>query len=197
MPKKFIIILTLILCFLNFSEIHSQSLLKNEEIPKDLLITYEISRVSKLLIEADGSVTYYPISVTTITRDGEEVNGFIMSESDEKKFEKVKEPEKKHKLSNSQLKELISEFEKIQFFYLPDMHATTEDGCIYYVSGPNSENTISIQIGGQSKKITYFSGCISNMTNDFKNLVDKTNKIISTIEIKVDDSLNVNKNFQK
>lgn len=200
MFNKLFIVLAFAVCFSTISEVSSQSLFKDEKIPKDLLITYEEKGYNsyKLVIKSNGSVTYYPISVNTVKIEGQEVDTFIMSESDRKDFEESQKSEKKNKLSVDQLTQLISDFEKINFFFLPDKHSTADDGCIGpYVSGPNSENIISIQIAGQSRKIVYSSRCNSNITTDLKNLVEKINEAANKIEVKIDESLNVNKSNRK
>ena len=188
MSKTLIAVLALSLCLLISPYARAQSLLINDKIPKDLIITFETAGIGqhyKLVVKADGSVTYYPISVTAISIPTEEPNAFVMSKSDRKKFEKSKKPKIKNKLSQKQLKELIFEFEKINFFNLLSSYSTAADGCKSWISIPGWKS-ITIRANGKNKQVFYKSDCaeVANVSENFDNLSKKISEITKVVKVK-------------
>jgi hypothetical protein len=64
----------------------------------------------------------------------------------------------KSSVTREQLKELLSEFEKADYFSLRDSYQTMSDGCPTYWTDNPSANT-SIQLGGRRKAIAHYYGC--------------------------------------
>lgn len=110
------------------------------DIPKDLFITlertlcYGFCPSYKLTISADGSVVF----------EGRE---------------HVKKPgvSKSH-LSQVELRQLVAEFEKADFFSLRNRYHEPADGCDAFVTDNPSAIT-SIRINGKTKTVDHYYGC--------------------------------------
>ena len=121
---------------------NGQEISTSKAIPSDTLITLERSGAGceglcpnyTLKISADGVVVY----------EGEQ---FVR-----------KKGRAESKLTQEQLRQLISEFDKANFFSLRDKYAGAEDGCpAGWLDHPSA--TTSIRINGRSKKILHYYGC--------------------------------------
>jgi hypothetical protein len=121
------------------SEIKAQDLLQKGEIPDDLVITLERTfclgdcPVYKLTIKADGILLF----------EGEEYT--------------KKKGLAKTKIKPEKIKQIISEFEKADFFSLRNKYEDF-DVCEMYATDHPSE-IISIQINGKSKQVNHNFGC--------------------------------------
>jgi Domain of unknown function (DUF6438) len=137
-----------------------------QDIPPDTIITLERTvcfgtcPAYKLTISADGAVVF----------TGEEY---------------VREKGIVHgNISKDQLKQLISEFTKTQYFSLRDSYISKEDGCPeLWTDSPTV--TTSIRINGQYKSIVHYLGCQENngesvFPKELKDLEDKIDEIIGT-----------------
>lgn len=114
-----------------------------QAIPSDTLIT----------LERTGCFGTCPIYALKISADGVlvfEGKNFV------KKTGKVES-----KITQQQLRQLISAFDKAKYFSLRDKYDGTEDGCPSYWTDSPSAIT-SININGKSKKISHYYGCREN-----------------------------------
>jgi hypothetical protein len=147
------------------------------EIPSDLKITLEeIGTGShfRMHIDAVGNIFYEPVSTTTFVREGGEISD---------------ETEKPEKLSESQLEELIAEFERIVFFELadryplpfaPDKLPAEEYGCI----SCTGDRIISLQLNGKNKTIRIDGRCNSEPEMALRKLGDLILKLSRTVQLK-------------
>lgn len=109
-------------------------------IPSDTIITLERTVCYgqcpsyKITIFADGTVIY-----------------------EGRKFVKTM-GEVRSKLNQEELRQLVSEAERISYFSLKDRYETFEDGCGSYATDGPFYNT-SIQMNGKRKAIRHYSGC--------------------------------------
>jgi len=109
-------------------------------IPKDTNITldrsgcYGTCPIYRLTIEADGSVTF----------EGRD-------------YVKTKGTAKGH-ISQEQLRQLISEFEKIDYFSLRERYQDADDGCPSFATDMPSADT-SIQMNSRKKSVSHYLGC--------------------------------------
>jgi len=137
-----------------------------QDIPPDTIITLERTicfgtcPAYKLTISADGAVVF----------TGEDY---------------VREKGTVHSnISKEQLKQLISEFTKSQYFSLRDSYISEEDGCPEsWTDSPTV--TTSIRINGQYKSIVHYLGCQENngesvFPKELKDLEDTIDEIIGT-----------------
>ncbi|MCW5959961.1 MAG: hypothetical protein KIS76_07345 [Pyrinomonadaceae bacterium] len=117
---------------------------KDSTIPKDLEITYEQTEckgscwVYNLKIEADGTIKYE--GVANVEKLG--------------KFE--------DKLSDKQIRELINEFKKADYFDLEDNYV--KGNCPIVVTDSPTAIT-SLRLNGKAKKITHYLGCLEEERN--------------------------------
>ncbi len=117
---------------------------KDSTIPKDLEISFEQTEckgkcwVYNVKIDADGLVKYEGIA--NVEKLG--------------KFE--------DNLSEEQIKELIAEFKKADYFDLEDNYV--KDNCPIIITDSPTKIT-SIKINGKYKKITHYSGCLEEERN--------------------------------
>lgn len=109
-------------------------------VPSDTFITLERTRcfgtcpVYKLEISADGKVVFE--GVEYVKTKGRVESG----------------------LTQEQLRQLISEFEKANYFSLGARYVAAEDGCpTYWTDNPSAFT--SIRINGKSKSIAHYYGC--------------------------------------
>lgn len=131
----------------------SAGVLAQQEVPKDLRITlerfpcYGNCPFYKLTIYSDGTVVFLPKSIRKDYKKGyKEVAGKI----------------RKGRISQEQLGELISEFEKINFFALEDQYGSTDykpdKNCPEMWTDHSSAET-SITINGKTKTVNHYHGC--------------------------------------
>lgn len=119
---------------------HAQQISSTQAIPPDLLISLERTSCRgscptyTLKISADGWVVYRGKTFVTTRRIG------------------VSKP------TQEQLRQLLAEFEKVDYFSLRDRYQHVADGC--QSSGIDFPSAItSIRINGRSKTITHDYGC--------------------------------------
>ncbi len=143
------------LCFC-ISESKAQSLLSNGEIPKDLIITLERTMCDgacpayKMTVESDGKVNF---------------EGYYRTEIEGKA---------EGKITQEQLKKIIAEFEKINFFGFRDNYKITDAGC---GSTDMPSEIIFIKINGKSKKIYHYFGCEGDIVKEVRLLTFLGKKI--------------------
>jgi len=135
-----------------FSQTQAQSLLKNEEIPSDLLIS--------LMHRSDGRSGQYSSKITidaagNISSESHSIGGLptsrIVNLYPEKK--KITRPDK---VSPEKLRNLIREFEKIQFFRF-GADFPVEEGGGGHTNHQDTEE-ISIRVNGQTKTVSNYLG---------------------------------------
>jgi hypothetical protein len=130
-----------VICFLSLiSNAQTQTLLKNDEIPKDLEISLERTICF-------GSCPGYTLII--------KANGDIIF--DGKDYTQTK-GRVEGKIKQEVLKQIIIEFEKANFFELNDYYADESNGC-KEVWTDNPSEIISIKINGKSKKVGHYFGC--------------------------------------
>lgn len=119
---------------------HARQIPPAQAVPSDTLITLERTgcegacAIYRLKISADGVVIY-------------EGKQFVR-----------KRGKAKSKLTEEQLRQLISEFDRMNYFSMRDSYAHPEDGCAG--SGIDYPSAItSIRISGRSKTIAHDYGC--------------------------------------
>lgn len=129
-----------------------------EEIPNDLVIVLErgvcfgACPVYKLTISADGSVEF-------------EGRRFVK----EKGIVRTT-------ISQDQLKHLIAEFERAEYFTLQDRYVGEGDGCSEVWTDSQTVNT-SITIAGKTKSVKHYHGCegppVLERLTDLENEIDE------------------------
>lgn len=136
----------------------------SQEIPENLLISLERTVCFgtcpsyKLSVKSDGTVSFEGIEFTKVKGKAE------------------------GKITKENLKTLLSEFEKANFFNLKDSYKSEEDGC-KEVWTDNPSEFISIQIGEKSKTVRHYFGCQKVEGNDLEkiaNLGKKIDEILGT-----------------
>lgn len=146
---KKLIILSLFLIGTLISPVSAQTLLVNDKIPDDLLITLKKQggrggNYNEITIDANGEFTLQSRPASQIKLPSEV---YIAGK-------RVKNPKySKPKLSEAKLKLLIAEFEKIQFFRFGKDFPQEVEGRHYGTSERQTE-TISIRINGQTKEVS-------------------------------------------
>ncbi len=161
MKNKILIIFSLL--FLVFSKTEAQSLLRNGEIPKDLLITLERT-------VCYGSCPAYKLSIDFNGNVGFNGGNFTK-----------KRGKAAGKISQNQIKDMIAEFEKSDFFNLRDSYEEARDGCTEFETDNPSE-IISIQINGKKKRISHYFGCLKVDGNP--------TELVETLGVKIDQITN-------
>ncbi len=149
-------------------EIKAQSLLKNDKIPVNLLITFERKGCFgscpdyKLTINANGKVEFQGRQYT-------QIKGLAKGE-----------------IKKEQVKELLKEFENIKFFSLPNYFTYGKGSCETVVTDMPSA-IVSIRINKKRKKVFHYLGCFQNTEPPFKifpeklyNLENKIDEIVET-----------------
>jgi len=82
----------------------------------------------------------------------------------------------KGRISEEKLRQLISEFKKVNYFSLRDTYQPSDNGCPGFVTDMPSANS-SIEINGRKKAISHYLGC-REQGGDFPlQLVSLENKI--------------------
>jgi len=108
--------------------------------PKETVITLERSQCFgtcpsyKLTVYGDGPVVY-----------------------EGRKFVKV-EGTVNDSVTQEQLKQLVAEFERADYFSLRDTYFDATDGCPVYVTDNPTANT-SLELGGRKKTVRHYYGC--------------------------------------
>lgn len=169
MSGKLLVILTLFLCF--FSEVGAQSLMKNGEIPQDLII--KLKRTGRfenytITIKANGECTFD--GYAGLPKSGSIKGGLLTTQAEQKNSIKSNSETGK-KVNKVKLQELISEFEKIKFFEIGKSYPQ-ETGVANYISDQSTE-VISIQINGQIKEVSNYLGDSGNRAEMLRNLGNK------------------------
>lgn len=143
--KYFTILMSLLLSFAcQKNSMSSDIFPKDSTILKDFEINYEQTEckgncwVYNLKIEADGSIKYEGIA--NVEKLG--------------KFE--------DKLGEQQIRQLIDEFKKAEYFDLEDNYV--KDNCPIVVTDSPTVIT-SLKINGKTKKITHYLGCLEEERN--------------------------------
>ena len=162
----------LFLSFLSL-EIKSQSLLQNGEIPKDLVISLERNfNCFDLSAHISGKCRDYSLKITA--------NGNVSLTLEETRKRKTKNINTK--IKQEEIKKLIDNFEKTNFFQLQDEYT---DGEICKIRATDqSTETISIQISGKKKQVEHYLGCYIDEKEIVVSLLNLGNKIDEMVETK-------------
>jgi hypothetical protein len=143
-------------------------------IPSDLIITLErkptlgILPMYKIIVFADGTVIY-----------------------DGRKYVKT-EGIVRTKISLEQVRELIEEFEKVDYFSLKDRYEIVSDGCPGYATDSPWAFT-SITINQKSKSIQHYYGCqyVVHDSGHVPSLIEEVYpKELVTLESRIDEIVN-------
>jgi hypothetical protein len=187
MSKKCFIIFALTLCFLTFSEIKAQQLLKNDKIPEDLVIKYwKGSGIgsNEFTVKSNGRV-FYKSTNLRINHNNAALLGLLDKKS------KNKKPKLKDKLSKKQLKELVYEFEKIEFLRFPNRQLNYLDGCTNNFSiNPSTTTAITLEINKKSMTVSaevYCSGTDNSIAGKFEILAKKISEILKTVKATISE----------
>jgi len=155
MFKEYLFVFVIVLCFV--LQLKAQDILTNGEIPDDVVISMEVKSTNRppgtnytINIRADGEWIYN--SKDTISKKGVSVSG---------------------KVEKSQIKELILEFEKLDFFDLKNSYDGKNNLC------ENHQNIeiISIKFSKHSKQVSNYLGCQGNIQGVLANLGKQIRKI--------------------
>lgn len=191
-------------------QIFAQSLLKDGKIPDDLVIQY--SRGSgiggwKFTIKSDGKVYYeyysnMPPSPSLIellipletnqsketknNRENKPKEKNQSKSSKESKPEETKNNKLQDRVSIKQLEELLSEFERFDFFSVANKLLTKEDGCTNMTITSNTKMiSVSIQINGKNYHISEEVGCQpmpESRADKFNGLVKKIEEVLKNVK---------------
>ncbi len=150
-------------------QVSAQSLLINDRIPDDLLITLKQQGAwggtySEMTINASGDFSYQSRGGLPVVKmpDVLSING-----------KRVKPPKYlKPKLSEEKLKLLIAEFEKIQFFKFGKDFPVEDEKEINCVTDVGTE-AISIRINGQTKEVSDYYSCSGKRNRLLRNLAER------------------------
>jgi hypothetical protein len=169
------IALSLILSGFFALQVSAQSLLKNDEIPDDLMITlHRTGRFEDyvITIQANGDWSFKGYAGLPVQRPLASI--LSLGGKTDKKIDETnkKIDDTKAKLTKETLKSLISEFEKIQFFKF-GKDFPPEDEEIRTTLSDQSTETISIRINGQTKEISNYLGDSGNRTATLRDLAER------------------------
>lgn len=168
-------------------QVSAQSLLIKGKIPNDLIIklslssTMEYSSEYDLKITADGKV--YLTDRSHNLPSGTNFSTLLGLTSGKNKKSKL--PKLKDKLSKKQIKQILYEFEKSDFFLMNELYygdpTLKEASCVNhaYTKG------LSISTNGKTKNVAFFLGCSygeNSPLKSFLNLYDKIDKAISGVK---------------
>ena len=166
-----------------FSETKAQSLLNNGKIPEDLVIKHwKGSGIgsSELIIKSHGRVFYKSYSNLPTNPNNAKLLELLNKKS------KSKKPKLKDKLSKKQLKQLIYEFEKIEFLSLPNRELNYLDGCTNdSVTNPSTKTRLTFEISGKSNMVSadvYCNGTNGSIAGKFEILAKKISEILKTVK---------------
>ncbi|MGI8494767.1 MAG: hypothetical protein ACR2L1_05575 [Pyrinomonadaceae bacterium] len=147
-------------------QVSTQTLLVNDKIPEDLLITVKRQggwggNYSEINITADGDFSF-------------ETRGGLPKVPTPNLYPVNEKPPKylKPKLSAEKLKLLIAEFEKIQFFKFSKDFPTEDEKEVGCVTDQGTD-VISIQINGQTKEVSNYLGCSGKRNRLLRDLAEK------------------------
>lgn len=165
---KTLTVLRLLLCVVFVFQISAQTLPVNDKIPDDLLITLKKQggwggNYSEMTINANGEFSFQnrPTFPTALPKEV-----YILGE-------RIKNPKYlKPKLSPKKLKQLIAEFEKIQFFKFGKNFSAEDEKEIGCVTDQGTD-IISIQINGQTKEVSNYLGCWGKRNRLLRNLAER------------------------
>lgn len=171
MLKVFLIFSGLIFGFLNQPEINAQSLLKNGKIPKDFLIVYtNYHRYcnDELKIGADRKMRLNLLSCLLEPQD----------------FARYEAGKTRKSVPKEKLRELIAEFEKIDFFNLKaqyihttnNQYANPMENCTLFLTDTGTSK-IFIRINGREKEILFENGCLNKPETPIEKLKKLSEKI--------------------
>ncbi len=181
MSKRFIVIFALAFCFLTFSEVKAQSLLKTNKIPEDLVIKYWRGNAigwSEYTIKSNGTISYNYYSNIPSNPDHSASLFELLG-----KNKKARKPKLKDNLSKEQLKNLISEFEKAKFFNFTNNMLNNQDGCTNEnVSSDPQTMSISIQINGKNKQVFSYAECNGSATSNAAKFIILGKKISEALK---------------
>ena len=173
MKRKSKILLSLVFVCAFLSQVSAQLILNNGKIPRDLVITYEsYNRFchSELKIKSNRKLLLNLFSCLPL------------SDAEISRYESAK---RYKKLPEEKLKELISEFEKINFFNLNDEYSTRKNSCITFITDSGTTK-ISIKINGTAKQVFFENGCRNEnntIIQQLRNLGEKINQISNEVKI--------------
>lgn len=149
-------------------QVSAQTLLVNDKIPADLLITLKSQggwggNYSEMTINANGEFSSQNRPVFPVALPKEV---FILGK-------RIKYPKYlKPKLSPEKLKQLIAEFEKIQFFRFGKDFPIEDEKEIRCVSDDGT-TIISITINGQTKEVSNYLGCFGKRNLLLQDLAER------------------------
>jgi hypothetical protein len=139
LTKLYLLIWLIVASGVSTNQSVSQAVLKNE-IPKDTIISLERTRCF-------GTCPSYKLTISA--------NGTVVFEGHQ--YVKQKGRVKDH-ISEDKLRELISEFEKINYFSSRNKYEDEADGCPVTATDMSSAIT-GIRISGRTKVISHYLGC--------------------------------------
>ena len=160
---------------LSFSslEIKAQALLRNGEIPKDLVISLE--RKFNCFDLSDNKSEKCRDYFLKINANGNAA--LTIEETRKRKTKNINT-----KIKQEEIKQLINDFEKANFFQLQNEY-TDGDICKIRATEQSTE-TISIQINGKKKQVEHYLGCYIAETEIITSLLNLGNKIDEIVETK-------------
>lgn len=157
-------------------QVSAQLIIKNNKIPKDLVIkltlssTIQFSSEYDLKITSDGKV--YIEDRSHNLPSGTNFSTLLGLNLPSNKTKKPKVPKLKDKLSKKQLKQILAEFEKSGFWKI-----TENDQCQTTINHYTTKG-ISIMLNGKTKKINEINlNCSSNQNSSLKKFLSLYNKI--------------------
>ena len=175
------IILTLISSFFFILPISAQSLLKNGEIPKDLVITLSLSGTIQFAAHYDLKITSDGRIYLENMSGGLPINERPLTElldlPNIKKPKATKKPKLRDKLSKTQLRRIIAEiensgFSEISRYYESVGESNMNDCSINHVE----RKGLSITVNGRTAKAFFFK-CYTDENSPVKRLFDLYDKI--------------------
>ncbi|MDT4969537.1 MAG: hypothetical protein QOJ64_4274 [Acidobacteriota bacterium] len=162
-----------------------------DPIPQDTLITLErwpdfflVGPFYKVTISADGAVRFEPRAYNNKYRE-KVVGGNIIT----------------GRISQEQLQQLIAEFERINFYSLPDTsddpRKNSKDDCPNYLYD-SSATVLAITTKGKSKEVHHYLGCDGTKAlSDLIGLEYKIDEAVNTKQFLDRDRENNNTNASK
>ena len=172
-----------------YCQMSAQSILTDSKIPKDLIIkltlssTIQFSSEYDLKIVADGTVYLEDRSHNLPL--GPNLSTLLIINSGKNKTERPKVPKLKDKLSEKQIRQIISEFKKSGFFEMNESYygdPTLKEGtCVNHAY----TKVLSISANGKTKSVAFFLGCSygENLPlKSFLKLYDKIDKELSGVK---------------
>lgn len=178
------IALGLILCGFFALRVSAQSSLKEDEIPKDLVIKLSFSSTARyspeydVIITADGKVYLeYRSEGLPLARN--------FSDLSKNKSKKVEAPRLEDRLSKKQIKEIIGEFEKSGFFGMNESYYGDPNLELQTCVNHSDTKALSVSANGKTKKVAFYLGCNYGEESPLKSflaLYDKIDKKLSGVK---------------